>query len=109
MTRNPCGGIIVLRGERREGSVENILYYRDNLAVLRRHMSDEAGDLMNLDPPFNSNATYNPRPSAHADGLKVIAREHPLALLKPHKSQFDTRSFTNKRGGGSHGRESQEL
>jgi len=39
-------------------------------------------------------ATYNLRRFAHADGLKAIAREHLLALLKPHKSYFDDRGLT---------------
>lgn len=38
---------------------ENVLYYGDNLDVLRRHVPDESVDLVYLDPPFNSNATYN--------------------------------------------------
>lgn len=32
---------------------------RDNLDVLRRHIKDESVDLVYLDPPFNSNASYN--------------------------------------------------
>lgn len=35
------------------------LYYGDNLTVLREHIKDESVDLIYLDPPFNSNATYN--------------------------------------------------
>lgn len=35
------------------------LFYGDNLDVLRRHVDDESVDLVYLDPPFNSNATYN--------------------------------------------------
>jgi DNA modification methylase len=38
---------------------KNRLYYGDNLDVLRRHVPDESVDLVYLDPPFNSNATYN--------------------------------------------------
>ena len=38
---------------------ENVLYYGDNLDVLRRHVKDETVDLVYLDPPFNSNASYN--------------------------------------------------
>lgn len=38
---------------------KNLLYYGDNLEVLRRHLKDESVDLVYLDPPFNSNATYN--------------------------------------------------
>jgi hypothetical protein len=37
----------------------NVLYYGDNLDVLRRHVKDETVDLVYLDPPFNSNTTYN--------------------------------------------------
>ena len=37
----------------------NTLYYGDNLEVLRLHVKDESVDLVYLDPPFNSNATYN--------------------------------------------------
>lgn len=37
----------------------NHLYYGDNLEVLRAHIRDESVDLIYLDPPFNSNATYN--------------------------------------------------
>jgi adenine specific DNA methylase Mod len=37
----------------------NLLYYGDNLEVLRRHVRDESVDLVYLDPPFNSNANYN--------------------------------------------------
>ena len=35
------------------------LYYGDNLSVLRDHIPDESVDLVYLDPPFNSNASYN--------------------------------------------------
>ncbi|MBY0306361.1 MAG: site-specific DNA-methyltransferase [Sphingomonas sp.] len=37
----------------------NRLYYGDNLDVLRQHIADESVDLIYLDPPFNSNASYN--------------------------------------------------
>ncbi len=37
----------------------NTLYYGDNLDVLRRYVADESVDLVYLDPPFNSNASYN--------------------------------------------------
>ena len=36
----------------------NTLYYGDNLQVLREHVPDESVDLVYLDPPFNSNASY---------------------------------------------------
>ncbi len=37
----------------------NDLYYGDNLAVLRDSIKAETVDLIYLDPPFNSNASYN--------------------------------------------------
>ncbi len=37
----------------------NVLYYGDNLDILRRYISDESVDLIYLDPPFNSNRDYN--------------------------------------------------
>ena len=38
---------------------ENILYYGDNLNVLREYIKDESIDLIYLDPPFSSNRNYN--------------------------------------------------
>ncbi len=38
---------------------KNKLYFGDNLGILREHVPDESADLVYLDPPFNSNATYN--------------------------------------------------
>ena len=40
-------------------STPNKLYFGDNLNILREHVADESVDLIYLDPPFNSNATYN--------------------------------------------------
>lgn len=37
----------------------NHLFYGDNLGVLRDHLMAESVDLIYLDPPFNSHATYN--------------------------------------------------
>ena len=39
--------------------MENTLYYGDNLEILRKYIKDESVDLIYLDPPFNSNTTYN--------------------------------------------------
>jgi len=39
--------------------MDNILYYGDNLDILHRYVKNESVDLVYLDPPFNSNATYN--------------------------------------------------
>jgi len=37
----------------------NQLYFGDNLDILRRYLPDDSVDLIYLDPPFNSNASYN--------------------------------------------------
>jgi DNA modification methylase len=52
---------------------DNLLYYGDNLDVLRRHLKDEIVDLVYLDPPFNSNANYNVL-FAEQNGLQAAAQ-----------------------------------
>ena len=37
----------------------NVLYYGDNLDILRRYLPDASVDLIYLDPPFNSNRDDN--------------------------------------------------
>ncbi len=51
----------------------NKLYYGDNLDVLRRHVADESVDLVYLDPPFNSNQSYNVLFAEH-DGTRAAAQ-----------------------------------
>jgi DNA modification methylase len=52
-----------MRGARPEVAMvelkTNVLYYGDNLDILRNHIPDESIDLIYLDPPFNSNRSYN--------------------------------------------------
>jgi site-specific DNA-methyltransferase (adenine-specific) len=38
---------------------QNTLFYGDNLPILREYIADSSVDLVYLDPPFNSNRTYN--------------------------------------------------
>jgi DNA modification methylase len=52
---------------------ENTLYYGDNQEVLPQHVPDESVDLIYLDPPFNSNATYNVL-FAEQDGTRAAAQ-----------------------------------
>src|SRR5687767_1421401 len=52
----------------------NVLYYGDNLDVLRRHVRDESIDLVYLDPPFNSNANYNVLFSEHGEKAAAQVR-----------------------------------
>jgi len=37
----------------------NVLYWGDNLDILRRYLPDASVDLIYLDPPFNSNRDDN--------------------------------------------------
>jgi adenine specific DNA methylase Mod len=52
---------------------KNLLYYGDNLDVMRLHIKDEAVDLVYLDPPFNSNTNYNVL-FAEKDGSKAASQ-----------------------------------
>jgi len=37
----------------------NVLYFGDNLEILRKYIPDNSVDLIYLDPPFNSKKDYN--------------------------------------------------
>jgi site-specific DNA-methyltransferase (adenine-specific) len=50
----------------------NVLYYGDNLDILRRYIPDESVDLVYLDPPFNSDLEHKLWRSA-----RMVAREQP--------------------------------
>lgn len=52
---------------------KNLLYYGDNLEILREYMPDESVDLIYLDPPFNSNQNYNVL-FAEQDGQRSAAQ-----------------------------------
>ena len=52
---------------------DNLLYYGDNLDVLRRHVKDESVDLVYLDPPFKSNQDTNVL-FAERDGTRAAAQ-----------------------------------
>ena len=71
------GGVIVGDGACEHapyGGGMNHLYYGDNLKVLRDSIRDESIDLIYLDPPFNSNASYNVlfKGSAGADSAALF-------------------------------------
>ena len=51
----------------------NRLYYGDNLDILRRYVDDDCVDLVYLDPPFNSNQTYNVLFQEH-DGSRAASQ-----------------------------------
>ncbi len=55
---------------------KNQLYFGDNLEVLRKHIPVDSIDLIYLDPPFNSNATYNmlfKEPSGEQSAAQIAA------------------------------------
>lgn len=58
---------------------KNLLYYGDNLDVLRRHIADESVDLVYLDPPFKSDQDYN-----------VLFQEHGVKAAAQIKAFEDT-------------------
>lgn len=58
--------------------MKNGLYFGDNLDILREHINDEFVDLIYLDPPFNSNASYNvlfKSPKGHESSAQIEAFE----------------------------------
>ena len=55
----------------------NSLYYGDNLDILRRYVRDDSADLIYLDPPFNSNQTYN---VLFQEPLETAREPGPVAL-----------------------------
>ena len=55
---------------------KNLLFYGDNLEVTRKWIKDETVDLIYLDPPFNSNRTYNvlfKRKTGHEANAQITA------------------------------------
>jgi len=54
--------------------VENVLYYGDNLDILRRYVKDESVDLIYLDPPFKSNQNCSVL-FKEKDGTQAASRE----------------------------------
>src|SRR5581483_6342973 len=56
-----CHAVAIPRfaGEQLSFDPPGYLFFGDNLEVMRRHLPDESVDLVYLDPPFNSNRSYN--------------------------------------------------
>ncbi len=61
----------------------NVLYYGDNLDILRHYLPDDAVDLVYLDPPFNSNRYYNV-PSATSRATTPTPSCWPSTTLGTH-------------------------
>lgn len=70
----------------------NALYYGDNLNVLRESIATESVDLVYLDPPFNSNASYNvlfKAPSGEQSAAQIEAFEDTWHWGREAESAFD--------------------
>src|SRR5680860_1154816 len=70
----------------------NSLYYGDNLAVLRDSIATESVDLIYLDPPFNSNASYNllfKAPSGEGSQAQIEAFEDTWHWNESAERAFD--------------------
>jgi len=70
----------------------NSLYYGDNLDILREHIANESVDLIYLDPPFNSNASYNvlfKAPDGHQSHAQMEAFEDTWHWNKSAERAFD--------------------
>ena len=68
------------------------LYYGDNLTILREHVKDESVDLVCLDPPFNSNASYNvlfKAPDGHESHAQMEAFEDTWHWNETAEKAFD--------------------
>jgi adenine specific DNA methylase Mod len=59
-------------------AMTNTLYYGDNLHILRGRIGAEKIDLVYLDPPFNSNRSYN-----------VLFAKHPKEDAQAQMQAFD--------------------
>ncbi|WP_242096216.1 site-specific DNA-methyltransferase [Sphingomonas sp. CROZ-RG-20F-R02-07] len=70
----------------------NHLYYGDNLAVLRKDIADASIDLIYLDPPFNSNASYGilfKEPDGRASNAQIEAFEDSWHWNDSAEQAFD--------------------
>ena len=70
----------------------NTLFYGDNLRILRQHVPDESVDLVYLDPPFNSNASYNvlfKAPDGHQSQAQIEAFDDTWHWTESAEQAFD--------------------
>jgi adenine specific DNA methylase Mod len=72
--------------------MSNNLYYGDNLSVLRESIATESVDMIYLDPPFNSNASYNvlfKAPSGEGSQAQIEAFEDTWHWNESAERAFD--------------------
>jgi DNA modification methylase len=71
---------------------KNTLYYGDNLPILRDELKDESVDLIYLDPPFNSQASYNvlfKAPEGHQSPAQIEAFDDTWHWNETAEKAFD--------------------
>lgn len=78
-----------------EGVAKNKLFFGDNLAVLKQHVSAGTVDLVYLDPPFNSNRSYNVifarhNVTADADSAQIQAFDDTWAWTPVTEQQYQS-------------------
>ena len=109
-TKEPTSESAVLRltatGIEDRSSSMNTLYYGDNLDVLRQHVVTESVDLIYLDPPFNSNRSYNVLFKAHT-GRGSQAQIEPsttpgIGHSRPRRSTSGSGRWRPGQGGRGH-------
>jgi len=70
----------------------NMLYYGDNLDVIRADIPDKCVDLFYLDPPFNSNRSYSvlfKTPKGIESDAQITAFENTLHGGARTEKEFD--------------------
>lgn len=83
--------------------VGNRLYCGDTLAVLRRYVVDECVDLVCLDPPFNSNATYNVLFADQTARLTAPSAKPFIGHVAGHRRRCADWSHNCRTGASPHG------
>jgi hypothetical protein len=67
---------------------DNMLFYGDDLDVLRRHIKNESVDLIDLDPHFNSSRDFNAF-FAEQDGTRAAQIKVSSSMI----TRTDARGF----------------
>lgn len=70
---------------------QNVLYYGDNLDVMRAHIGDESVDLVYLDPPWSSARDYNvlfKQAKKDENQAQITAFTDTWVWSKPHYEEF---------------------
>ena len=83
-----------------------MLYYGDNLDILRRYLNDESVNLVYLDPPFNYAQNYNAF-FQEKDGSAAASQIHrhfdfAATVTAPMETEAARAGFYTDKGGASH-------